>query len=294
MPTLTAAQVAERGRKLLAGLNDCELCPRRCDVDRTRDKLGFCRIGRQAKVSSFGPHYGEERPLVGRGGSGTVFFAGCNLACVFCQNDDISHGLAGRPVDDEQLAAIFLSVQENGCENLNLVTPTHVVAQCATALALAMERGFTLPLVYNTGGYDGLEMLRLLDGVVDIYMPDLKFMDSGVATRLAAAPDYPVVATQAIREMHRQVGDLQIDARGVADRGLLVRHLVMPNDLAGTKAAMAFLAEQVSRNTYVNVMGQYHPCYQAFQHDDLRRRPTREEMEQAFEAARNAGLTRLD
>lgn len=294
MPAISAGEVAERAEQAAERLRDCDLCPRQCHVDRTGGETGLCGVGPSALVSSYGPHFGEERPLVGNGGSGTVFFAGCNLGCIFCQNDDISHGLSGREVDAGELATIFLSVQENGCHNLNLVTPSHVVPQWLEALALTMEGGFSLPVVYNTGGYDAVSTLQLLDGVVDIYMPDLKFMNGEVAERLAQAPDYPKTAKQAIHEMHRQVGDLEIDAHGVARRGLLVRHLVMPHNLAGSDEALRFLADEISRSTYVNIMGQYHPCHEAWKVNELRRRPTANEMDYAFEAAGRHGLTRLD
>lgn len=294
MPILTATQIRKNAEQAVKRLADCNFCPRGCRVNRLAGELGYCRIGREALVSSYGPHFGEERLLVGRGGSGTVFFAGCNLLCVFCQNEDISHGLAGHAVSDVAMSEMFFSIQEYGCHNLNLVTPSHVVPQILSALAYAMENGFRLPVVYNTGGYDRLDTLRLLEGVVDIYMPDLKFMDVEVSEKMAQAPDYPAVAQAAIKEMHRQVGDLALDARGIARRGLLVRHLVMPNDLAGTQAAMGFLAAEVSRETYVNIMGQYRPCHEAFSYPEISRRPTRDEMERAFEAARQAGLTRLD
>ncbi len=294
MPTLDAAQLAERARAAHERLRACDLCPRGCGVDRTNGEVGFCRVGARAIVASYGPHFGEERPLVGRHGSGTVFFSGCNLACEFCQNEDISHGLAGGEVTGDELAAIFLTIQRNGCHNLNLVTPTHVVPQWLDALALARAHGFDLPVVYNTGGYDRVDTLQLLAGVVDIYMPDYKFTDEAVAERLAHAPDYPTFVQAALCEMHRQTGDLETDATGVAQRGLLVRHLVMPHDLAGSREAMRFLAREISAFTYVNIMGQYHPCYHANLHDDLRRRPTVDEMQAAYDAAREFGLTRLD
>jgi len=294
MPPLDAAQLAARARIAHERLRACDLCPRGCGVDRTNGELGFCRVGARAIVASYGPHFGEERPLVGRRGSGTVFFSGCNLACEFCQNEEISHGLAGGETTSEELAAIFLAVQRSGCHNLNLVTPTHVVPQWLDALAQARAHGFDLPVVYNTGGYDRVDTLQLLDGAVDIYLPDYKFTDEAVAARLAHAPDYPTVAQAALREMHRQTGDLEIDATGVAQRGLLVRHLVMPNDLAGSRAAMRFLAREISASTYVNIMGQYHPCHHAHRYENLRRRPTMDEMQAADDAAREYGLTRVD
>jgi putative pyruvate formate lyase activating enzyme len=294
VPAISAAEVKQRAEAARARLASCDICPRRCGVNRLRGEKGYCGVGRDALVSSHGPHFGEERPLVGRGGSGTVFFAGCNLLCLFCQNDDISHGLAGRAVSEEELARVFLAVAAEGCHNLNLVTPSHVAPQILAALARAMDAGFDLPVVFNTGGYDALETLALFDGVVDIYMPDYKFADAQVAQRLAEAPDYPEVARAALREMHRQVGDLELTDSGLARRGLLVRHLVMPHDLAGTAGAMRFLAKSISRHTYVNIMGQYRPCHLAHEDLELRRRPTAMEIEHAFAVAREAGLWRFD
>lgn len=294
MPGITAAQMRERAEGAAAHLAACDLCPRCCGADRPAGELGFCGIGRHALVASYGPHFGEERPLVGRGGSGTVFFSGCNLLCVFCQNDDISHSRQGREVNAEQLAGIFLAVAAAGCHNLNLVTPTHVVPQIIEALSLALAEGFELPIVYNTGGYDSPGTLRLLDGVVDIYMPDYKFSDPEPAARYLGAADYPQIVRAALKEMHRQVGDLVIDDRGVAVRGLLVRHLVMPFGRAGSEAALRFLAKEISLLTYINIMGQYHPCCRARQYDELARRPFPEELAEACAAARRVGLTRLD
>jgi putative pyruvate formate lyase activating enzyme len=284
----------KRAALALERLEACDMCPRDCRANRLANKEGYCRTGRYSLVSSFGPHFGEERPLVGREGSGALFFAGCNLGCVFCQNEDISHGMKGRAVRDEELANMFLALAKYGCHNLNLVTPSHVAPQILSALALALENGFNLPVVYNTGGYDSAETLALFDGVADIYMPDVKFNDAGVADRFAQAPDYPQVARAALKEMHRQVGDLEIDARGIARRGLLVRHLVLPFGLAGTAEVMNFLAAEISPRTYVNIMGQYRPCFHAYQFDQLSRRPTMVEIDQAVALAKEAGLTRLD
>jgi putative pyruvate formate lyase activating enzyme len=254
----------------------------------------MCRTGDKPVVSSYAPHFGEEDPLVGRHGSGTIFFTHCNLYCLFCQNYEISHGGEGEEVSVEDLAAAILYLQKRGCHNINFVTPSHQVYQILAALPLAIEGGLNVPLVYNTGGYDALETLQLLDGVVDIYMPDFKFWDSKVAGDLCQAEDYPEIACQAVKEMHRQVGDLVTDAGGVARRGLLVRHLVLPDDLAGTKEVMEFLARAISPNTYVNVMGQYRPCGRAEEHPILRKFLTTLEHEQAQQLAREAGLTRLD
>ena len=275
-------------------LNQCTLCPHNCLVDRHHGELGICRTGDKPVVSSYSPHFGEEDPLVGRQGSGTIFFTHCNLFCVFCQNWDISHGGEGEEITARDLAAIMIYLQNKGCHNINFVTPSHQVFQILEALPLAIEAGLKIPLVYNTGGYDAVETLMLLDGVIDIYMPDFKFWDPKVAERLCAARDYPERAREALKEMHRQVGDLVVDDQGVARRGLLVRHLVLPDNLAGTKEVMEFLAAELSPNTYVNVMGQYRPCGEAFQHPPLDRFPSREELADAEQAAQLVGLTRLD
>lgn len=280
--------------KALRWLKKCSLCPRLCRVNRLADEKGVCRTGRYALVSSYGPHFGEEDPLVGRNGSGTIFFTHCNLLCLFCQNYDISHEGHGVPASPEQLAGVMVELQQRGCHNINLVTPTHVVPQILEALPLAVEHGLRVPLVYNCGGYERVPPLRLLEGIVDIYMPDFKFWDTQTAKELCQAEDYPERAREALREMHRQVGDLALDASGLAVRGLLVRHLVMPNGLAGTEEICRFIAREVSSNTYINIMNQYRPCGRAMEVPSLRRRITTEEYENALQAARNAGLTRLD
>lgn len=245
-------------------------------------------------VSSYGPHFGEEAPLVGRHGSGTIFFTYCNLRCIFCQNYTISQLGEGSVVDREELARIMLSLQAKGCHNINLVSPTHVVPYILEALELAVSRGLYLPLVYNTGGYDSVETLELLDGVIDIYMPDMKYSDERTAERLSGIKDYPEVNRAAVGEMHRQVGDLQIDEPGVAQRGLLVRHLVLPNRLAGTEEVVRFLAQEVSTNTYLNIMAQYHPCHKGFDIPQLARPVNRQEFSEAIDLAHQQGLYRLD
>jgi len=292
--TARTGELQERAAQAVAALSECRLCPRECGVNRLEGELGVCRTARLARVCSYSPHFGEEDPLVGQMGSGTIFFSYCNLLCVFCQNWEISHLGEGREVEAEELAEIMLYLQSQGCHNINLVSPTHVVAQFLEALALAAERGLQLPIVYNTGGYDKVETLRLLEGVVDIYMPDIKYASGKHAARFSKAADYPEVARAAVVEMHRQVGDLVLDARGIATRGLLVRHLVMPEDIAGTAEVMRFLAEEVSRDTYVNVMAQYRPCGEAHQYPEIARRISPEEYEAAVRAALKAGLHRLD
>jgi putative pyruvate formate lyase activating enzyme len=254
--------------------------------------MGVCGAGGEAVIASSGPHFGEEAPLVGMGGSGTIFLTHCNLQCVFCQNSDISQRGAGAVVSAAQLARVMLELQRLGCHNINFVTPTHQAFQILSALPLAIDGGLALPLVYNCGGYESLETLQLLDGIVDIYMPDFKYAEAETGRRYSGVNDYPARVRPAVREMHRQVGDLVLDGRGVAQQGLLVRHLVLPHDLAGTAQVVAFLAE-LSRNTYVNIMGQYRPSYRARAYPPLTRRLTVAEMEGALRLARAAGLHRL-
>jgi putative pyruvate formate lyase activating enzyme len=289
-----SGKLAENIRRGLKWLKKCSLCPRGCGVDRTSGETGYCRTGRHAMVASYSPHFGEESPLVGRRGSGTIFFSYCNLGCIFCQNYEISHAGCGEFVTPEELADIMLYLQGQGCHNINLVTPSHVIVQILEALPHAIAGGLRVPLVYNTGAYDKVPALKLLDGIVDIYMPDFKFWDSSSSATFCDAPDYPDRAREAIREMHRQVGDLECDAGGIALKGLLVRHLVMPEGLAGTSSVLHFLAREISPNTYVNLMDQYHPCGKAVGHATIGRTLTSGELEDALEAARREGLKRLD
>ncbi|MBM3284768.1 MAG: radical SAM protein [Candidatus Aminicenantes bacterium] len=275
-------------------MEDCAICPRKCGVNRLKGERGVCRAGHLPEVSSYSPHFGEERPLVGRHGSGTIFLTHCNLRCRFCQNYPISHLGDGREVTLERLGRMMVELQRLGCHNINFVTPTHYVPQILKALPAAIEAGLRVPLVYNTSGYDAVETLALLDGIVDIYMPDFKFADSGPAAEYCDAADYPGAACGAIKEMHRQVGDLVLDEDGIALRGLLVRHLVLPENLAGTREAMRFLAAEISPDTYVNIMDQYYPCGEISPRSPLGRRITMEEYEAAVRAAREEGITRLD
>jgi putative pyruvate formate lyase activating enzyme len=290
---LPAGELAARARRAESMLAACRLCGHRCEVDRRREPAGRCRTAARARVHGWRPHQGEENCLRGRRGSGTVFFADCNLACVFCQNWEISARGDGEEVDAETLARIFLRLQEQGVHNLNLVTPTHVLAPVLSALAVATEAGLDLPLVWNCGGYESLEALDLLDGVVDVYMPDFKYGDSDTAARLSEAPGYRETAAAACREMHRQVGDLEVDGDGLARRGLLVRHLVLPGGLAGSETVLAFLAAEISPRTAVNVMDQYRPCHRAAEHPPLDRRPTADEVSSARRQARELGLRLL-
>lgn len=275
-------------------LQSCRVCPRNCGVNRLGDERGICEIGRLPMVSSYSPHYGEESPLVGRYGSGTIFLTSCNLRCSFCQNYDISHGLEGRVVSPERLGAMMAELQGIGCHNINFVTPSHVVPQILSALPFAVAKGLKVPLVYNCGGYESTETLQLLEGVFDIYMPDFKFADGEVASRFCDAPDYPEVTKAAFREMHRQVGDLVVNEDGITERGLLVRHLVMPEGLAGTREVMRFLAQEISKHTYVNIMDQYRPCGRAQDYPPLDRRITPAEFEEALRIAEEEGIHRLD
>lgn len=291
---LPTGELARRAALARSRLSDCTLCPRGCHADRAAGESRGCRTGALAKVASWGAHNGEEEPLRGWAGSGTVFFAGCSLRCLFCQNFSTSQLCEGRERTDAQLASVFLELQDAGCHNLNLVTPSHVVPQVLAALDLAVGRGFSLPVVYNSSGYDSPEALALLDGVVDVYMPDLKYADEETARRLSGIAGYPRAAFAAVKEMHRQVGDLVLDARGLAVRGLLVRHLVLPGGLAGSGEVLRFLAEEVSRETYLNLMDQYRPAFRARSHPPLDRRPTSRELDVAFDVARRLGLTRLD
>ncbi len=283
----------ERANQAKELLTKCKLCPRDCKVNRLKGGMGVCGGGKLARIASVAPHFGEEKVLVGRHGSGTIFFAGCGLRCSFCQNYQISHLNQGKEVSAAKLAEEMLYLQYIGCHNINLVTPTHFLPHIIKALGIAYSKGLELPIVYNCGGYESLEALELLDGLVDIYMPDLKFTDPGVGEELSHAADYYPVAQKAIREMHRQVGDLEVDGEGIAQRGLLLRHLVLPNGVAGTQEAMRFIAQEVSVNTYVNIMDQYRPCYKATENPQLNRRITKEEYQKALEIARGYGLHRF-
>jgi len=292
---LRNGQLVDRVEQAYQHLEDCDLCARYCHMNRKQTIKGaVCRTGELAVVNSYGPHHGEENPLRGWNGSGTIFFSWCSLRCVFCQNWDISQKGAGRETTPEELADIMLTLQQQGCHNINFVTPSHVVAQIIAAVAIAAHKGLRLPLVYNTGGYDSLEALKLLDGIIDIYMPDMKYGDSKLARQYSKVRNYTEVNFAAVKEMHRQVGDLILDDKDVALRGLLVRHLVLPNNIAGTKQVLQFLAKEISNNTYINIMDQYHPCYRADDYPDVDRSITLEEYQHAIETAHQAGLERLD
>ncbi len=292
---IRTGEFAKRVRTAYRHLEHCDLCAHRCGVNRRETIKGaVCLTGERAVVSSHHPHFGEEAPLVGQRGSGAIFFAWCNLRCQYCQNYEISQLGEGNAVEPEEIAAMMLHLQALGCHNINLVSPSHVVAQILAATWIAVQAGLRVPLVYNTGGYDSPEALALLEGVIDIYMPDMKYADAAMGRRYSKIRDYPGINRAAVKEMHRQVGELQLDDRRIAQHGLLVRHLILPDDLAGTIEILRFLVEEISPNTYLNLMDQYRPCYKASEHPELDRRITREEFEQAVERAGEMGLKRLD
>jgi len=277
--------------RLFCVLESCELCPRKCKVNRIKKELGFCRSGKDLLISSFGPHFGEEPELVGKLGSGTIFLANCNLGCLYCQNYDISHFGEGEKFAADQLAGQMIYLKNIGCHNINFVTPTHFLPQIVESIKLAVRQGLDLPLVYNSSGYENVEMIRIIDGVFDIYMPDIKYSDSANARKYSLAPDYFERAKESLKEMHRQVGDLKAED-GIAVKGLLIRHLVMPNDVAGSKKALEFIAEKISKDSYVNIMDQYRPCYKANNFPEIDHFPTEEEFKSVIEIARNLGLHR--
>jgi len=279
---------------LLDHLKSCDLCPRNCKVNRMEDERGICKTGRYAMVSSYGPHFGEESCLVGTYGSGTIFFTNCNLLCSFCQNFEISHQGRGNEVSDGDLALIMLELQKRGCHNINLVTPSHVIPQIVSAVAIAAENGLHIPLVYNTGGYDSVRSLRLLNGIIDIYMPDLKFSNPEFAQKACNAPDYFEVAKKAIIEMHHQTGNLKINKKGMAFQGLLVRHLVMPEDIAGAEKIMNFISTFISLDTFINIMDQYYPCGEADKGFVPGRPVTNQEYRKVIEIAKSKGLHRIE
>ncbi|HEX6304957.1 MAG TPA: radical SAM protein [Anaerolineales bacterium] len=291
---LESGELEQRVVAAYERLSICDVCAWECPVNRRAGQIGVCQTGMRAIVSSYGPHLGEEDPLRGWRGSGTIFFSRCNLRCQYCQNHDISQSDAGYEMEPEELARVMLDLQSRGCHNINVVSPSHVVPQIMAAVLVAAQAGLRLPLVYNTGGYDSVIMLKLLDGVVDIYMPDMKYADPDIARQHSKIRNYPSVNQAAVREMHRQVGDLQLDEKGLATRGLLVRHLVLPNDLAGTAEIVRFLAQEISPHTYLNLMDQYRPAYKAHHYPGLNRRVTRDEYHAALQAALQAGLHRLD
>lgn len=291
-----SGELAQRAEKLWAMMGSCRLCPRECRANRLAGTKGFCQApGAQLVISAFHPHFGEERPLVGRGGSGTIFLTHCNLRCVFCQNWEISQLGIGAEKSIEDLAEMMLRLQQMGCHNINLVTPTHYSAHILRALDLAAAKGLRLPIVYNTSGWERLEILEFLDGVVDIYLPDFKYWDGEMAAKYSSgAASYPEVTREAIREMHRQVGVAKPTPEGIMRRGLMIRHLVMPNDVSGSEKVMEWIARNLPRDTYVNIMAQYNPAFKAFDYPEIARRITREEYVRVVRRAQELGLTNLD
>jgi len=275
-------------------LKACDLCPRDCGVNRVEGEIGFCGVGNQVWVNSYGLHFGEEDPLRGWQGSGTIFFSGCNLSCLYCQNAEISQKISGSEISVEVLANVMLELENRGAHNINLVSPTHVIAQIIKAIYIAAQRGLKLPIVYNTGGYDSIHTLKMLDGIIDIYMPDMKYSEPEISGRLSGVPDYPSVNQIAVKEMFRQVGNLVMSTQGIAERGLLVRHLVLPGGLAGSKTVLEFIAKEISRNTYLNIMDQYRPAYLAGRHSEINRRITSDEYQVVVKEALRLGLNRLD
>lgn len=292
--TFEKGELKEKVEKGIEILRTCTLCPRECKKNRLENEKGTCNVGRYPIVSSYFPHHGEEAPLRGRFGSGTIFFSECNLRCVFCQNYEISHLGEGEKVSPQKLSDMMMTLQYLKCHNINFVTPTHVVPQILEALLIAIEKGLKLPIVYNSGGYDNVETIKLLDGIVDIYMPDIKFMDSEYSKRYMNASDYPEKVKLSLKEMHRQVGNLEIGDDGVAKRGLLVRHLVMPGGIQNTKIAMKFLSEEISPDTYVNIMFQYRPCGEAYKYKEINTMPDYIDFSNAMKDAKDEGIWRFD
>jgi len=292
LETYEMGELEERIEKLMDILNECKLCPRACGVNRNKGEKGYCKSDRYLMVSSVHPHYGEEAVLVGTYGSGTIFLTNCNLGCIYCQNYDISHLGYGQRVTEEELAQSMLSLQKRGCHNINFVTPTPFTPQIVKALKIAIENGLHIPLVYNCGGYESKSTIELLDGIVDIYMPDIKYGDEESAKKYSNAPDYFAVCKEAVKEMHRQVGDLTVDERGIAVRGLLIRHLVLPNGLAGSAEVFKFIATELSKESYVNIMLQYRPMYKAYEYKELNREIKMSEYREALDSAKEWGLHR--
>lgn len=286
--------LSQRIEKLHSIYENCHLCPRDCRINRLNGQTGKCQASSKVKVSSAVPHFGEESPLVGRNGSGTIFFSNCSLRCVYCQNYTISIEGEGVEISDDRLAESMIKIQKLGCHNINLVTPTHYVPNIVNALQKAIPMGLRIPLVYNTGGYDRLETLQLLDGIIDIYLPDCKYMDPEQAAKYSdGAYSYPHYAKIGLKEMHRQVGDLKVDRRRTAIQGLMIRHLVLPNRVAGTQDFLKFVAENISKTSYINIMRQYRPEYKATEYPKIARRITRYEYEEALRWAQTYGLMRL-
>ncbi len=287
-----AKELKKRIKKIMDLLESCEICPNKCRVNRIKNEKGLCNTGRIACISSYNPHFGEEAPLVGIYGSGTIFFANCNLKCVFCQNYDISQEGKGKEITPEKLADIMISLQSMGCHNINLVSPTHVIAQILEALPFAIEKGLKIPIVYNSNGYDEVKILKILDGIIEIYMPDFKYGDDNLAEKYSGIKNYFNIACKAIKEMQRQVGDLSIE-KGIAKNGLIIRHLVLPENIAGSEKVIKFIAENISRNVYLNIMYQYRPEYMAYKYPELNKSINLDEYEKVIDFALKCGLKRV-
>jgi len=283
----------ERILMLFERLKNCDICPRKCGVNRIKGEKGYCNLSFKAMVSSYRPHFGEESVLVGRNGSGTIFFTSCNLSCIFCQNYEISHLRTGEEISEKMLASVMLKLQNIGCHNINLVSPTSHVPSIVKTTKIAKIEGLKIPLVYNTNSYESLETLKLLDGIIDIYMPDFKYSDDTLAMKYSDAPNYFEITKSAIMEMQRQVGDLMTDENNIAVKGLIIRHLVMPEGIAGTEKIVKFIAEKVSLNAFLNIMDQYHPCFEAFKYPQISRRIIRKELREAIILAHKYGLKKI-
>ena len=292
LETYESGVLDERIEKLEGILNECKLCPRECGVNRNKGEKGYCKSDKHLMVSSVQPHFGEEDVLVGSHGSGTIFLTHCNLRCIYCQNYDISHLGYGQRMTEEEFAFNMLSLQKRGCHNVNFVTPTHFTPQIVKALKIAIEKGLRIPIVYNCGGYEAKSTIELLDGIVDIYMPDIKYGDVENAKKYSNAPDYFDRCKEAVKEMHRQVGDLKVDESGIAYRGLLIRHLVLPNGIAGSAEVLKFVATEISKEAYVNIMMQYRPMYKAHEYKELNRGIKMSEYREAIDIATEWGLHR--
>lgn len=290
---ISKRELALRIEKLFKVLEKCQICPRKCQVNRLKKEKGFCQLGELPMVSAYHPHFGEESVLVGTSGSGTIFFTSCNLTCVYCQNYEISQLRMGKEISFERLADLMIELQNLGCHNINLVTPTPQVPQILKALQIAIEKGLKLPLIYNTNAYDSIKTLKLLEGIIDIYMPDAKYSDDEISFKYSNIPNYFETMKAVIKEMHSQVGDLIINEKGIALRGLLIRHLVLPNNLAGSEKIFQFLAKEISKNTFLNIMDQYYPTYRAFEFPELSRRITEKEFKNAIYLAKRVGLKRF-
>lgn len=290
---LPKKELEKRIKRLFEILENCEICPRKCRVNRLKGEKGYCQLGNLPTISASHPHFGEEAPLVGKFGSGTIFFTSCNLSCVYCQNYEISQLRIGKEISFEELAKIMLKLQSLGCHNINLVTPTPQTPQILKSLLIAIEMGLKIPLVYNTSSYDSVEILKLLEGIVDIYMPDAKYSDNEIALKYSNAKNYFEIMKSAIKEMHQQVGDLIINEEGIAERGLIVRHLVLPNDLAGSQKIFEFISNEISKNTFLNIMDQYWPTYNAFKFPEISRRITKEEFKKVRCLAKKFNLKRI-